>query len=63
MGGVIVSKRILKRIGAACVIIVLTVTGTFLLIMLLGSLLSYIEKQDCICAKLTPEEQEFVIDD
>ena len=37
--------------------------SAILLIMLLGSLLSYIEKQDCICARLTSEEQEFVIDD
>ena len=37
--------------------------GTILLVTLLVSLYLYIEKQDCICAMLTAEDQEFVIDD
>lgn len=34
-----------------------------LFVTLILSLYSYIEKQDCICALLTAEEQEFIIDD
>lgn len=41
----------------------LIAVSTFLLIILLSSLYTYIEKQDCICAKFTTEDQEFVIDD
>ena len=50
------SKRILKRIGAACVIIMLTVTGTFLLI-------EYLERKDCLCMLLTEETKQYPIDD
>lgn len=34
-----------------------------LLVSVLVQVYAYVEKQDCICAKLTTEEQEFEIDD
>lgn len=34
-----------------------------LLVSVLVLVYVYVEKQDCICAKLTTEEQEFEIDD
>lgn len=40
-----------------------TLLAAALIICVCMQVYAYLEKQDCICAKLIAEEQEFVIDD
>ena len=43
--------------------VLVSLLASALLVSVLVQVYAYFEKQDCICAKLTTEEQEFEIDD
>lgn len=50
----------MKKLGLKVLVALLTAA---LLVSVFVQVYAYFEKQDCICAKLTTEEQEFEIDD
>ncbi len=50
----------MKKLGLR---VLVSLLASALLVSVLVQVYAYFEKQDCICAKLTTEEQEFEIDD